>query len=795
MSLRKIAIRIVTLLLAALILAGCGAEGRKAKYLERGKNYINEEKYDKAAVELKNVLQIDPKHAEAYFLIARIEEERRNYERAFGYYNKAVELNPDYLEARAKLALFYLLSGNIAKASEMTEALLAKNPANLDARLLKAAIMSKQGNDRGAIQVATEIVSVQPGYRDAVDFLVAIYVKQGKTDAAVDILEKGLAANPKSTPMRMQLAQLYSSKNERDKAERLLREVVVTEPGKLQNQAALASFLSQTNQLDKAEAVLREAIQNDPEDPQRHLLLAELLASRVDVKKAETELLASIKSLPDNNELRFALGLLYEQLNMPDKAAAAYREIISSEGKKPDGLKARNKLANTLLVQNQSAEADKVINKVLKENPRDSDALTLQGKAALKKGDGLTAINSLRAVLKDQPTSPEILGLLADAYVLNNDPELARESLKKGVEANPNNVSARLRLAQFLARTNDYTGALMELDKVLAIAPNDVTALQAKAEVQAVKRDYKGAEYTVGQIKAGQPANPLGYLRMGQLYVAQKKYDLALLEYEQALKISHNPTEPLTAIVNACLAQGKPDKAINRLNDANKDKPDQAITHELLGEVYLSQKHYAEAEKSLRKASEINSKWNAPHLGLAKLRGVQGDMPGAIKFLETGLQAIPDDTQLLLTLASTQQANRDYTGAIATYERLLKINPGNDLAANNLASLLADDKGDTSSLKRARELAARFETSRQPAFVDTLGWVNYKSGNSDKALTLFKKATDMAPQVPVFQYHLGMVYHSKGDNQSAKVWLAKALGSKRDFPGSQEASETLMAIQ
>ena len=53
----------------------------------------------------------------------------------------------------------------------------------------------------------------------------------------------------------------------------------------------------------------------------------------------------------------------------------------------------------------------------------------------------------------------------------------------------------------------------------------------------------------------------------------------------------------------------------------------------------------------------------------------------------------------------------------------------------------------------------------------------------------------MAPQVPIFQYHLGMAYHGKGDKPSAKVWLAKALDSKQDFPGSQEARETLKAIQ
>jgi len=226
-----------------------------------------------------------------------------------------------------------------------------------------------------------------------------------------------------------------------------------------------------------------------------------------------------------------------------------------------------------------------------------------------------------------------------------------------------------------------------------------------------------------------------------------------------------------------------------------KDKPDLAIAHELLGEVYLSQKQFVEAEKSLRKASEINPKWNTPYLSLAKLHAVQNDMPGAIKSLESGLKAVPDDVQLLLTLASTQESSRDYSGAISSYEQLLKTNSGSELAANNLASLLVDQKGDASSLKRARELVARFESSRQPAFVDTLGWVHYKSGEYDKAVTLLKKATEMAPQVPIFQYHLGMAYNGKGDKKSAKIWLAKALDGKQEFPGSQEARETLKAIQ
>ncbi len=105
--------------LAALMLVGCGgAEDRKAKYLERGKAYIAEENWDKARVEIKNVLQIDPKSAEAYYLIGQVEEKQQEWAKAFGNYTKAVELDPELIDARSRLAQFYHAPGQCGYKSQ-----------------------------------------------------------------------------------------------------------------------------------------------------------------------------------------------------------------------------------------------------------------------------------------------------------------------------------------------------------------------------------------------------------------------------------------------------------------------------------------------------------------------------------------------------------------------------------------------------------------------------------------------------------------------------------------------------
>ncbi len=775
MSVRKNLSGILVLMFTAVVLAACGgAAGREAAYLKRGEAYMAKQDYPKADVELKNVLQINPRNAKACYLLARIDEKQGNFQPAFGYFMKAVELKPDYPAAQAKLGTLYLVSGNLAKASQTADAILAKHPTDAGGQLLKAAVMARQGNAQGAIREASGVLAADPTNYRAASLLAVLYAKQGDTDKSITVLQDAIARNPKRIRLRITLIGLYArDPHNYDKAEQQFREIIALEPTKFRPRVLFASFLTQINHVNQAEQVLRDAIQADPKDMRRHLELADFLAHKKSVAQAEAELQKTIRSYPDSDQPRFALAALYVHTNDLAKAEAIYRRIVARDDTKPDVLKARDRLAALLLQEGRTDEGMKLVRKVLAKNPQDNGALLLQGTEALRRGDALTATSAFRSILKDQPTSAKVLALLAQANLMNHAPDLAKEELQRAVSDNPNDINARLRLAQFLTQEQDSGAALKQIDRALALSPNNPFALQAKAQVMLARDDFAGAVAALQQISTAYPKDPTGPYRLGQLYGSRKQYGQAAAQFELALQRAPLASQPLTALINADLAQGASKKAVARLQEVIKTTPKDALAHELLGEVYLRIKQYPEAEKELKRAMAIAPKWNAPYVNLAQFDQLRGNSAGALALYQQGLTAIPGDPQLLLALAGYYENRRDYHDAISTYRSAVKANPADAVATNNLAVLLVRQGGE-SRLKEARKLAANLASSPVPAFQDTAGWVDLKSGDVDKAIALLTKAVDAQPQVPIFQYHLGVAYHQKGDVADARIHLAKA---------------------
>jgi tetratricopeptide (TPR) repeat protein len=92
---------------------------------------------------------------------------------------------------------------------------------------------------------------------------------------------------------------------------------------------------------------------------------------------------------------------------------------------------------------------------------------------------------------------------------------------------------------------------------------------------------------------------------------------------------------------------------------------------------------------------------------------------------------------------------------------------------NALGYTLADSsqKGDA-KLGEARDWVRRAIELKpnEPAIIDSLGWVHYRLGDLDAALTQLRRAYEKQPDADIAA-HLGEVLWVKGDRDEArKVW-------------------------
>jgi tetratricopeptide (TPR) repeat protein len=186
---------------------------------------------------------------------------------------------------------------------------------------------------------------------------------------------------------------------------------------------------------------------------------------------------------------------------------------------------------------------------------------------------------------------------------------------------------------------------------------------------------------------------------------------------------------------------------------------------ELLFEIYQRQGKLAEAQRSFEEAEKAGVLHSGARLLLGRLYLSQGE------------------------LAKAQQA----------FEKVVAEQPDLASARNDLAFVLAE-RGE--QLERALELArsAQQALGENPAAIDTLGYVYYRSGQLEPALAELERAVALAEarpgeRSPVYTYHLGLVLQALGRNDEAAVAFQRSLAGGSDFPEAEDARRRLESVR
>jgi tetratricopeptide (TPR) repeat protein len=785
--------------LAAVTVTACGGtEERKAKYFSRANEYIEAANYPKARVALRNVLKIDPKDAEAYYLFAQVEEKEKNWRNAVQLYQEVIRLVPDHTATLVTLAKYYLEARLTEHVVQAADTVLKKDPRHPQARALKIAAQAvTEEAIPAAVPKAEALAKEFPAEPDVAILLATLYGQQRRYGEAETTVRRAIEAHPRDLDLLNNLNRILTQADNMAGAEAVMRRMIEIEPTSFDHRVRLARFYVGQGTHEKAEAVLRESVAADPNSEPRRLMLAEFFVHKKDVASAEQVLLDAAAHIPHSTQIQLGLSAFYRKSGQDVKARQRYALLVEEYKDKPVALDAKVKLAEMDFVEGKQADAERQVQEVLKENPRSSEGLILTGRMALARRNGKDAVQAFRTVLHDQPELATVHYLLGQAYQLTGDTNLAKESFERAVALYPDQVDAKRSLAVLESKSGRYQQARVRLDDLLKQRPDDVTALDMLMTLDLVTKNWQGAEQTLRRLRQASAGNNyVALMAEGRFYEAQRRLSEASRAYERASALAPNEPEPLLSFVKVEVALGQAVQSRTRLESLLASRKDHPFAHGLLGEVLVLTQEHEEAALHYREAVRLNPKWMTPWLNWATLSLSRKKPDVAVQILQEGLKANPDSEELHMLLASAYSEQGQIDLAIAAYETTLRLNPRNLLTANNLAVLLVDHKGDPSSLQRAFALSRDFEKEApHPLFIDTLGWVRFKMGQQEEAIRLLKHAVAKSPELSVLNYHLGIAFFQSGQRAEARSYLSKALKNHDPFEGRREAEQVLAQLR
>jgi tetratricopeptide (TPR) repeat protein len=200
------------------------------------------------------------------------------------------------------------------------------------------------------------------------------------------------------------------------------------------------------------------------------------------------------------------------------------------------------------------------------------------------------------------------------------------------------------------------------------------------------------------------------------------------------------------------------------------------------------------SEEALRQLEHFEE---ADPIAAVELTGARGELltrmgryDEALALYERRLERYPGDESLLYGRAFLFEQMDRVGDSIKELEALLAKNPDDPVALNALGYTLADR---TTEYERARDYISRaYEQSpNSPAIIDSMGWVEYKLGNNEKAIEYLRRAwsIDRDPEIAA---HLGELYWVTGDEAAATdIWYE----SLQENPDSEALREVIDRFQ
>jgi putative PEP-CTERM system TPR-repeat lipoprotein len=769
----------------------------------RAKSQLEKQDVGAAVIELKAVLQKNPRSGEGRYMLGQTLLQIGDAGGAVLELTKARELKYSDDLVLPTLAKALLATGQAKKVSDGFDAVsLTDSKAAAE---LKATVAQS-------------------------------FLAQGMVERAGESVQAALKLNPKNSAARLQLARSMAGRGEFDQAMAQVDALIADEP-KLAQVWALKGELLWVSKSDVkgGEKALRQALAIDPRFMRAHESLIQLLMQSNDIAGFKAEVETLNKVMPNRIESRFYSTHLALIDNDLKKAQAGVQQLLKVAPESAQVLQ----LAGAIELRTGAiSQAQTHLKQAMQIEPKAGVARLLLAETQLREGQPSLALATLQPYLEGTKPSARALGLAAEAYLQDGDmtqaelyysraakvalamPERAKGKTAVGfsqlesLAAADKATYADLALIAARVRSNDLDAALRAVERLQSKAPNAALPYVVRGRILLQRHDVAGARASFDKALTVDAASFAAVSELAAMDIGAKKPDEARKRFEALLERQPKNARARLAIIELRERAGaKPEEIVALAAAAVTANPEQVAPRLFLTEYHLRM-HRAKA--ALAAAQDAVAAFPDNLLALDALGRAQlaaGDSMQAVQTFQR-IAASQTTTPLPhLRLAETYVASKDYAAATQSLKKALEIAPRLLAAQRQLAQVLSTRKKVGEALEvakqvqkqRPRESAGFIIESeihaRQKDWVPAIGAFRAaleRDRSTDLAIrlhTLYTVADRSAeaarfaasweaeaPKDAGFLSYMGMQLASRKDYAAAEAQYRKVLALRPDDP-------------
>ncbi|MFN0108736.1 MAG: tetratricopeptide repeat protein [Blastocatellia bacterium] len=517
---------------------------------------------------------------------------------------------------------------------------------------------------RSALKIDKKLGEAQFGLGEA--SLALGYVQE-----AAEAYYEAMRIDANNLEARVRVGSLlveYDTDEGTKEAERLANEVAQKNPNHVENQILIADVRAAQKRWPEAEAGFQKAISLDAGRIETHLHLARYYQRRAKTDaaqsasfhaKAEEVFHRLIEQNPKSVNARLAFG---DFLFSIKREAEAEQQLLAAHQADPTDKIVLVALRRYYEAQQQFDKAEQFLTRLI-----ELDADKTAGRSQIidlhaRTGRVYQAVTEYQQLLKDDPKYLRGYSRLAELLLELGDVSGATKHVEVALKQNPQDTDALLMRGRLRSLNGQHREAIGDLDQVLRLEPAMPAALYYAADAHLQNNDSTQARLFVNRLLSFYPRNPMGLLMQVRINLADNKAADAERTSTQIIESIAELKSNQTALRAARIPE-----------DTLPDWESKAYVSRAVARIQL--RKLPEAQTDLERAAVIDRRSPEPHVNLAAVSMLRGDLAAAQGAAERAVDLAPSSLSAATTLVNVYVRQKNFQTAHLRLNKLIAEQP------------------------------------------------------------------------------------------------------------------------